>query len=301
MKMAHAGFILSIVSLLSGCAMVDKATQAATSAAATAGLISSEQKESVDKSTSATVKALEDFTPENEYFIGRSVAASVLKSYKPYDNSRVNNYLNVLGQSLAAASDKPEVYKGYRFIAMDTDEVNAFATPGGFILVSRGLLRNCKTEDALAAVLAHEVAHVQLGHGMGTITGSRKADALKVLTLEVGKNFGGEQLAELTSIFEGTVDDMVNTMKSGYGRKHETAADEVAVIILKRLGYNPNGLRDMLLEMKNHMDPNDAGFGKSHPDPSDRIKDIEKLIGHADPVAATGARQARFEKAMAGI
>jgi predicted Zn-dependent protease len=301
MKLLHAFMMVSVAVCFMGCAALEQATQVVTSAASTAGLISEDQKESVDKVSTASVKALEDFTPENEYFIGRSVAASVLKSYRVYDNKQVNEYLNTLGQALAAASDKPEVYKGYRFAAMDTDEVNAFATPGGFILVSRGLLRNCKNEDALAAVLAHEVGHVQLGHGMATISKGRKTDALKIIALEAGKNLAGDDIAELTEIFEGSVDDMVNTMKSGYGRKDELAADQVAVTVMKRLGYNPNGLKDMLEEMCQHMDPKDAGFGKSHPDPKDRIKAIQPAIGSTGPVVEPTARQARFDKVMAGI
>lgn len=301
MKLAHAFGIVSAVGLLSGCAAIDTATKSVASAAATAGLISSDQAESVGKVSTAGTKALEDFTPENEYFIGRSVAASVLKSYHVYDNRHVNEYLNEIGQALAAASDKPEVYKGYRFVAMDTDEVNAFSTPGGFVLVSRGLLRNCNSEDAVAAVLAHEVGHVQLGHGMATIKGSRRTDALKIMAVEAGKNLAGDEIAQLTEVFEGTVDDMVNTMKSGYGRKDEFEADKVAVTIMKRLGYNPNGLRDMLVQMKQHMDPNDKGFGKSHPDPEDRIKAIEPLLKDVGPVGATRERLARFTKAMSGI
>jgi predicted Zn-dependent protease len=151
---------------LAACATVQTATTLATAVGEQAGVLSHAEGESIRKSTVAVARSLEDFTPEQEYYIGRSVGAVVLSKYPAYTNAQVNQYLNMLGQTLAAASDKPQIFGGYHFLVLDSDDINAFATPSGLVFVTRGLIRCCPTEDALAAVLSHEIGHVQLRHGM---------------------------------------------------------------------------------------------------------------------------------------
>jgi predicted Zn-dependent protease len=278
-----------------GCAMIADLAQMT-------GTVTPQQAQSMKTVGETAGKAMEKLTPENEYYIGRAVAASLLKATKPYDNSALNKYLNTLGQTLAAASDKPETYGGYHFLAMDSAEVNAFAAPGGLILVSRGLLRCCKSEDALAAVLAHEVGHIQGEHAINAIKKSRLTTAFTTLATEAGKNLAGEQVAQLTTAMEGSISDITSTLvNSGFSRKYENQADEAAVTIMKRVGYNPTALKDMLVEMEKHMKPGEAGFAKTHPDPKDRIKNIEPLLNGAGSVTAPKDRQSRFEKAMAGV
>jgi beta-barrel assembly-enhancing protease len=121
----------------------------------------------------AVSRSAEEFTPEQEYYIRRSVGAVVLAKYPAYDNGPVNQYVNVLGQTLAQASDLPGIFGGYHFLVLNSDEINAFATPSGLVFVTRGLVRCCKNEDALAAVLAHEIGHIQFRHGMQAIQKAR--------------------------------------------------------------------------------------------------------------------------------
>ena len=89
------------------------------------------------------VKAAEQtqFTEKDEYYIGRSAAAIILKTQKVYENQKATDYINLLGTTLTLYSDRPETYGGYHFLILDSGEVNGFAAPGGFILVCRGLLR----------------------------------------------------------------------------------------------------------------------------------------------------------------
>ncbi len=152
-----------------GCAAMEKVAQVGTSVAKSQGVVTEEQAKSITRSTTAIAKTLEDFTPEQEYYIGRSVGAVIVNRYKPYPNAQANSYLNLVGQTLAQASDRPETFGGYHFLILDSDEINAFAAPGGLIFVSRGMLRCCRSEDAVAAVLAHEVGHIQLRHGIQSI------------------------------------------------------------------------------------------------------------------------------------
>lgn len=266
------------------------------------GAITSKQAESIKKSSQAASKAFEEFTPENEYYIGRTIAANILSKYKAYQNMGSNQYINLVGQTVAQASDKPETFKGYHFLILDTDEINAFAAPGGLILVSRGLLRCCKSEDALASVLAHEVGHVQLGHGMGAIRGSRYTSLGKIAGVELAKNLGGEQLAQAAEIFDGTVGDIMKRMvDNGYQSSQEYDADNAAVTIVKRVGYNPAALKDMLEQMEKRLGSKSGGFGKTHPTPHNRLQNIEPLLKGFGPSKEPSIRKARFSKIMLGI
>ena len=294
--------ILTVVLFLAGCGTLETITQIGTTVAVGTGKISPEEAESITKTTAAAAKAFESITPEQEYYIGRAVAATILQSYRPYDDKTVNHYLTVLGQALALASDRPETFGGYHFLVLDTDEINAFAAPGGLILVTRGLLRCCKYEDAVAAVLAHEIAHVQCQHGLKAIKKSRITAAVTVAAAEGAKQLGGQQLAELTKTFEDAVNDIIATLvNSGYSRATEREADREAVKLLKRVGYNPTALKEMLEEMQRRMKPTDGGFAKTHPEPAERIREIEPLLSGAGPVTPSGRRQTRFQRALAGI
>ncbi len=291
-----------VILTIPACKAMETITRIGTTVGAATGVISGQQADSINKSASAMGQAMEKLTPENEYYIGRAVAATLLQTNKPYDNPALNRYLNLLGQTLAAASDKPETFGGYHFLAMDTHEINAFAAPGGLILVSRGLLRCCKNEDALAAVLAHEVGHIQGEHAINAIKKSRLTTVFTTLAVETGKSLGGAEVAQLTTALEGSITDITSTLvNSGYSRKYEKEADDAAVTILQRVGYNPMGLKDMLTEMGRRLEKSQAGFAKTHPDPADRIDDIDPLIRGFGPAVSPKSRQTRFEKAMCGV
>ena len=217
---------LLVTALLAGCETLDKMTEVTTSLGVAAGAINADQASSINKSVNAAGKVFESITPEQEYYIGRTVAATILSANKPYDKKNMTTYLNTLGQYLALCSDRPETFGGYHFLIMDTPDINAFAAPGGFIMVSRGMLRCCKTEDALAGVLAHEIGHVELNHGLQAIDKSRLTAAATILGTEAAKNLGGKDLADLTKTFENSISDITSTvMNSGYARKFEFQAE----------------------------------------------------------------------------
>jgi len=286
--------------LCSGCTML---TQVGTAVGEATGQLTPEQAQSINRSAAAVEKTFQDITPEQEYYIGRSVAATVLHTYKPYNKEAANAYLNAAGQILAQASDRPETFGGYHFQILDSDEVNAFSAPGGLVMVSRGMLRCCRNEDQMAAVLAHEIGHVEGQHGLRAIRKGRLTSALTILAAESAKNLGSQDVAELTKAFEGSISDISSTlMNSGYARALERDADKAAVTIMERVGYNPEALAGMLAGMKRHLKPGGNDFVKTHPSPDDRIADVRKMIGaQASPAPKPPARQKRFEKALGGI
>ena len=138
----------------------------------------------VGTSGASIARAAEPISAEQEYYIGRVVAATLLESYQLYENAELTEYVNSVCQTLALNSERPELFNGYYAAVLDTDQINAFATSGGHILITRGLLACTDSEDSLAAVLAHEIAHIQLQHSIKAIKTSRTSDA--VLTTAAG-------------------------------------------------------------------------------------------------------------------
>ncbi len=255
------------------------------------------------KSGEAVAKSFEDITPEQEYYVGRAVGANLLAQYRPLEAAAANSYLNLLGQSLALVSDRPETFGGYHFLILDSAEINAFAAPGGLIFVSRGLLRCADSEDGAAAILAHEIAHVVKQHGLKAIKTARFKDAGLAIGLAAVEEYGSADLAKVTAAFSGTIDDITSTLvNSGYSRSAEKEADLAAVDILKRAGYDPQALVRMLQVMAGRLQPGGPGFAKTHPDPKDRIASIQEALGSGGaPPAAPPARQSRYQAALGKI
>ena len=294
--------VLTAALLVAGCETLDQVSSLGTAVGVATGAITEDQAQSINRTSSAVGKAFDEITPEQEYWVGRTVAATLLSQTKPFDDGAANEYLNTLGQYLALCSDRPETFGGYRFQIMDSDDINAFAAPGGYILISRGMLRCCRTENAVAAVLAHEIGHVELKHGLKSIDKSRMTGAVTTVLAEAGKNLGGKELAEVTKAFEGSISDITSTLVNrGYSRQFESQADKAAVAILQNAGYDPNGLVAMLSEMEKRLKPGGHDFAKTHPDPKVRIKEVRALIGGTPAAEAPPARQARFDKAMRGV
>jgi predicted Zn-dependent protease len=285
-----------------GCEHLDALTEFGTSLGTSTGVLSEPQANATKLAVEPVIKSFESITPEQEYYIGRTVGATLLEKYRPYENRAADEYLNLLGQALAQASDRPETFGGYRFLILDSDEINAFAAPGGLIFVTRGMIDCCAQEDALAAVLAHEIGHVELKHGLRAIRTARFTSALTTLAAEGVKTFGGADLAELTESFEGSVSDITSTLvNNGYSRALEQQADQAAVVILRRVGYNPAGLLDMLGVMERRLKPGGLDFARTHPSPQSRIDDLLQLIGRPTPVRFVEVREVRFAVALAGV
>jgi beta-barrel assembly-enhancing protease len=282
-----------------GCSVV---SQVGTTIGQATGVVSAEQSDSINRSAQAIEKTFQDITPEQEYYIGRSVAATVLATYKPFDVQQANEYLNLLGQSVAQFSSKPETFGGYHFLLLDSDEINAFAAPGGLIMISRGMARCCRSEDELVAVLAHEISHVNLQHGLKAIRKGRLTSALTTLGVAAGQTLAGDQLAQVTQAFESSITDITSTlMNNGYARTTEFEADKGAVAIMQKLGYPPAALVTMLELMQKQLKPGGHDFAKTHPAPEARIAELKKSANPAPPAPAPAARQERFQKAMTGV
>ncbi len=299
MKSLWTSLLIFAAIVLSACETMQPMVDVATAVGVASGKITQSQADSLSRSAKAVGESTAEITPEQEYYLGRAVAASLLYQYPPYSRAELNQYVNAVGQTLAQASNRPQTFGGYHFQVIDSMEINAFAAPGGLILVTRGMLRCCKTEDALAAVLAHEIAHIQNQDGVHAIKTSRLTAAFTIIAAEGAKQYGGQSLNQLTEIFQESVGDVLDTLVvSGYSRDQERQADAAAITMLRQVGYNPYAMVEMLDVMKSKTKPGGAGFGKTHPDAQERIDAIRSLAGAPGKVSPPAARQARFERAL---
>lgn len=295
LALASCETVSDLIDTAAGLGLVDEATRRELEA-----VVESDTAQAIAETARAVT---EDFTPEQEYYIGRSVAAQILAQYPVVDAPEAEEYLRSLGQLISLASPRPVVFRGYSFAILDSDEINAIATPGAHILVSRGLIELAETEDDLAGILAHEVAHVVLAHGLASIRTGRITESVLGLASAAASDLSGQELSELTGTFGNSVQDIVQTVAvSGYSRSSERDADRLAVELMLSLGYDPRGLVNVLQRMDVIYDrsPGGPGFLQTHPDPSDRIADLEReLRGVAAPNVSPPVltiRQERFEQ-----
>jgi predicted Zn-dependent protease len=248
------------------------------------------------------VSALKPLSQEEEYYLGRAVAAKILSRYKPYQNQRLNRYVSKVGLSLALYSERPNTFSGYHFLVLDSDEINSFAAPSGFIMITRGLLNSLPDEDALAGVLAHEIGHVVAQHGLKSISQSNMSNALLVAGKAACRLNCAEGADQLLNAFDGAVTDVFQTiLEKGYGRDQEYEADQLALSILSSTGYSAVALPQTVSNLEQSGRALGGGLFGSHPNPLDRIKKMKRALkGKDEGAQAQALRAERFKQAVRG-
>jgi predicted Zn-dependent protease len=173
--------------------------------------------------------------------------------------------------------------------------VNAAGAPGGFVSVTTGVLRAAASEDELAAVLAHEIAHVQLGHTMQPVEAARKQEQMTGVLLE--------GTSDLVHRFFGKVVDAGTdfVLDRGFGKKNELAADALAARILAAAGYDPGALAAFLSRLQGKAAA--GGFLSRHPPASERVAALaaQPVAASTPPPAALAVRRKRFLAARSAL
>ena len=223
---------------------------------------------------------------EQELEIGGRVSEAVRTRYGVVQDAAVHRYVTLVGLTLAQASTRP---KGpWQFIVLDTDGVNAFAAPGGFIFVTRGALAFMQSEAELADVLAHELMHVTEQHTVKAIQKKNMSD----LGLDLAPG-GGLTKAALDKLGE----EATKLVLAGYGRAEELEADEAGIVLSNRIGYAPRGLGDFLtrLSERNKASTEKQGLFASHPEMKERLDRLDKQI-QTQKLAGTVTLADRYKK-----
>ena len=290
-----------------------------------------------DKAKDNEEQALEDMTPEEQqaYFdykaeieIGRKMASRLLGFYGTYPDKELAEYINRVGLLVASYSDFPE--RRYMFAIMDTEEVNAFASPGGYILVSLGAIRLAENEAQLAMVLGHEVAHVGKKHMMDTLKRMEEEEEKKKKKEEItdppplavlmrhrvdpkAQEEEGSTSAALAKYLGGGAAATINVVKAasagmstllekGIDHSLEYEADEEGTKYAIRAGYKPDAAVIFLNNLKKKISKKNSVFTKTHPSVKTRITKVEnvlKEIGDDEIVGATGKKRfAKFHKRL---
>jgi len=287
--------VMTFFVTLIACKHIDSLAQAA----ANADIIDHDTANMISLSARAFGSAAENATPEQEYFLGRAVAANILSNYKIWDKDpELTAYLNYICGVIVINSPEPHIFNGYHVAILDSNDINAFTTSGGHIFLTRELINIAKTEDALAAVIAHEVAHNQLKHSLKAIKTSRVTQAF-LLTASAGVGvITGMDAEEFANILNESVGEIMQTMvNSGYSKEHEYEADIAAMCFLAAAGYQPSGLIDMLNELK-AVHKVGLGLSKTHPAPGQRIYFAEKALGRFTVADTRPIRQERFNEIL---
>jgi predicted Zn-dependent protease len=246
-----------------------------------------------------SVKAANSLTPENEYYLGRAVAANIAGKYTVYNGSpALVTYLNKICNTLVINSPRPDIYKGYHVAVLDTQEINAFATPGGHIFVTRGLIACAPNEDALASVIAHEIAHIQLRHALTSIRNARYLNAAVSGALAGVGEVAGANAKELAGVMSDSVNEVITTMVvNGFSKSQELEADTTALALLASAGYQPSSILDMLRSLEQKQQSG-QGFSKTHPSPADRITNVNKSLRKYSISDTRSFRERRYTTAV---
>ncbi len=209
----------------------------------------------------------------SERTIGESLALEGFGRYgMPVNNSALQKYVNLVGMSVARNSLRPEI--PYAFVVVDSPLQNAFACPGGIIFISSGLLNTIETEAQLAGILAHEVAHVGHKHALKTIQRARFFKGVGKITSATMEGEKGKQFEDMIGGLENVLFD------KGLDKNMEFEADLSAMETAYRTGYDPNGLVEVLRELKRieAVSPKKGSWFSTHPPLSERIEKCKSQL-----------------------
>jgi len=181
-----------------------------------------------------------------EIAFGRELAARILGREALHKNAELTRYVALIGQALASNSGRSEL--PFYFAVLDSEQVNAYSTPGGYVFVTRGALKNMHDEAELAAVLAHEIAHVQLRHIVNAmhIRGKETNAAMTWMSFITGGSGDTAKVAFFQAVDQATT----LLFEEGFNIRDELAADRVALMLLANTGYDPEALSRLLTRIE---------------------------------------------------
>ena len=207
-------------------------------------------------------------TDAEEQALGQNVSEKIRTRYGVVQDPGVHLYVGLVGTVLAQASTRPNL--PWTFIVLDTDGVNAFAAPGGYVHITRGALALIKNEAELAGVLGHEVIHITEKH---TVRAIQKNQAVQMGAAETLSGSAALMDRVVAAVYE-------NIVERGFGRGEENESDEKGVALANKVGYAPNGLVTFLTTLKdrNKESKEKRGLFASHPEMQDRLDRITKQI-----------------------
>jgi predicted Zn-dependent protease len=226
-------------------------------------------------------------TEAEEQQLGAAVSEKVRIRYGVVQDPNVHRYVALVGTALTQISTKPNL--PWQFIVLDTDAVNAFAAPGGFVHITRGALALLQDEAELAGVLGHEIIHITEQHTIKAIQKSK--------TIQMGTN---ETLSGNAALLNRVADNIyLDLIEKGFGRAEENESDEKGVVLANRIGYAPQGLHRFLarLQERNKGATEKRGLFASHPETTERLERLTRQIA-SQKLAGAATVVDRYRKSI---
>ena len=239
-----------------------------------------------------------------EIQMGAQAHQDVLKEYAALDNPKLQAYVNEVGQRLAKQSHRPELK--WHFTVVDSPDVNAFALPGGYVYITRGIMAYLNSEAELAGVVGHEIGHVTARHGVRQQSAQTATGFGAVLGSILVPGLGNQAGATL-------LQTLAQSWTAGYGREHELESDRLGAQYLAKSGYNPQAMIEVIGVLKNQelfaaeQAKRDGkkpatyhGTFDTHPSNDARLKQV---VSDANQYSVADPREGRSEflQHMAGV
>jgi len=216
------------------------------------------------------------FSEESEIKLGQQTDQEIRAQFGVYEDSRLTNYLQRVGQALVPHTHRPHL--NYQFTILNVPLINAFAVPGGYIYVTRGLLAALNSEAELALVLGHELGHINARHSVKKLS--------QVMIVQIGLAVAGA-LSETMAKISGLAGIGLQLLFLKYSRDDERQADELGILYARQSGYNPEKMISFFTTLEKLGDLSGGhqlpGFLSTHPLTSERIQQLDKLIFGEDP------------------
>ena len=235
---------------------------------------------------------------EREIDFGRGVSAKILGKYPILRNEETVRYISQIGTGISAQLGRPELR--YYFGILDTDEINAFAAPGGYIFVTRGALILMRNEAQLAGVLAHELAHVDQKHIVRKL---KLQSTDRSVTSGIAQVLGGATLSAKIALERLNDLAFKMLMEEGLSKEDEADADQKALEMLTSLGYDPQSYLDYLQYLKPYLEKGQAKvLSKTHSTIEFRYNNLREFIIKNDLENFKGKKnEKRFQKKIATL
>lgn len=255
----------------------------------------------------------EQLTAEQQYYLGRGVSAALVDEFSMADPALPEvkvqlEYLNgMAGFLYSSSSDGASLWAGVRVGLLDSNEVAAYATPGGYVWVTRGAIDMCESEDELAALMAHELGHMSMEHSIAAYHQDNGGKVrVDLALLEAAAGGASDVDPNLGSYVKGHAQ---RVRDDPYTEDQEYEADRWAVVALQLSGYEPEALQRLMdrVEQWEKANPDSSRYLKNHPPVSRRKSEIQAFTSQNSEMftveasaEAKAAQNARFTATFGG-
>lgn len=233
-----------------------------------------EKKESSASAATSSRSAfnLKNPSRQEEIQIGREITGNLLGAAPLVKDAALQKYVNQVGRWVANQSERADL--PWHFGVIESEDINAFAAPGGYVVLTRGLYRTLENEAQLAGVLAHEIAHVVRSHHLKILQQSQ--------LLDFGAGLLGKQVGKDQQLIQKVIGSGAEICARSLDKNAEFEADRMGVVLTARAGYEPYGLAEVLQTI-GRTDRNDSSVAllfKTHPHPDDRLIKLDDAVGN---------------------